>query len=315
MEKGSRENPRHILGLSGGKDSTALAIYIKEKRPEIFDKLEIFFTDTGTELPEIYDYLTKVESYLGKEIIRLKATVTEENGAGYKISQNQDDSIPFNQILYDRWKGFLPSPMARWCTRELKVFPMEKWTGKDYCYSYIGIRNDEPIRTGYQGRRTKKENRISPVYPYREDGLIIDDVYRILNNTIGLPDYYKWRTRSGCFFCFYQRRVEYAVLYHLHPDLFKKAKEYEKELDNGKKYTWLNKKPLEYIEQNSIAVIKRYVRLQYNKTSNPDQFTYTLDEMYELIDQGRIKEFIDSWDLKKLHDVDGENKDCGVCSI
>ncbi|WP_419622933.1 phosphoadenosine phosphosulfate reductase family protein, partial [Thiolapillus sp.] len=65
------KNSRHVLGISGGKDSAALAIYIKEHYPEISEKMEYFFTDTGAELQEVYDTLDKLEAYLGKEIVRL----------------------------------------------------------------------------------------------------------------------------------------------------------------------------------------------------------------------------------------------------
>ena len=41
---------RHVLGLSGGKDSSALAVYMKDKVPE----MEYYFCDTGKELPETY---------------------------------------------------------------------------------------------------------------------------------------------------------------------------------------------------------------------------------------------------------------------
>ena len=39
---------RHLLGLSGGKDSSALAVYMRDRVP----KMEYFFSDTGKELPE-----------------------------------------------------------------------------------------------------------------------------------------------------------------------------------------------------------------------------------------------------------------------
>jgi 3'-phosphoadenosine 5'-phosphosulfate sulfotransferase (PAPS reductase)/FAD synthetase len=79
LKRETKDNPRHILGLSGGKDSTALAIYMKKSRPDIFDKLEFYFTDTGAELQELYDYLEKLEKYLSKPIFRIKATVDEKH--------------------------------------------------------------------------------------------------------------------------------------------------------------------------------------------------------------------------------------------
>ena len=62
---------RHVLGLSGGKDSSALAIYLKLKYPEIFNKLEFFFSDTGAELKEVYEYLDKL-------VVTVAARIAEE---------------------------------------------------------------------------------------------------------------------------------------------------------------------------------------------------------------------------------------------
>ena len=63
------ENRRHILGLSGGKDSSALAIYMRSRVPE----MEYAFCDTGKELPETYEFLDRLEAFLGKKIERLNA--------------------------------------------------------------------------------------------------------------------------------------------------------------------------------------------------------------------------------------------------
>ena len=68
---------KHILGLSGGKDSAALAIFMKQERPDI--NVEYFFTDTGHELPEVYNFLDKLESTLQISIARLKPDIGEIN--------------------------------------------------------------------------------------------------------------------------------------------------------------------------------------------------------------------------------------------
>ena len=52
---------RHICGISGGKDSSALAVYLKDEIPD----MEYFFCDTGAELPETYEYLSRLEIILG----------------------------------------------------------------------------------------------------------------------------------------------------------------------------------------------------------------------------------------------------------
>lgn len=310
MRLGTQENPRHICGLSGGKDSTAMAIHIKNNYPEIFEKLELFFTDTGSELPEIYTYLDKLEKYLGKKIVRIKADPNSQKK--FKVVDGEDDSNPFEDML-KKFKGYLPAPNARWCTREMKLVTLENWIGEDCCISYIGIRADED-RVGYNSR--SKNKNIQPMFLFQSDGLVLQNIYNILECSVGLPDYYKWRTRSGCYFCFYQRRVEWAILYYLYPHWFEESKKYETQHEDGRTYTWVKDKPLEYVAENATEIIIRYIKKQYKKTQNKDQFTYTENEMIDLVKNKNIKELLDTWDMKRLHDVDGENKDgCNVCAI
>lgn len=310
---GTAENPRHILGLSGGKDSTALAVYLKKNKPEIFDKVELFFTDTGAELQEIYEYLDMLEEYLGKPILRIKARLNEKNTVDFKVTDKEDETLPFDDIVYNKYNGFLPSARARFCTRDLKITPLKKWIGKEYAISYVGIRADEPNRTGL----VNKKNIIS-VFPFVEDGLVLDDIYKLLEETVGMPPYYKWRTRSGCYFCFYQRKVEFAIMYHLYPHWFEEAKKYEQEHEDGRRYTWLYKTPLEEIEKDSLKIIDRYVDTQYYKATKVERsfMKLKLHEMRKMIKEGKIREFVDTWDLKRLHDVTGENIDgCNICRI
>jgi 3'-phosphoadenosine 5'-phosphosulfate sulfotransferase (PAPS reductase)/FAD synthetase len=203
---------RHILGLSGGKDSAALAIYMRDRVPQ----MEYVCCDTGKELPETYDFLTRMEVYLGKKVVRL--------------SSDRD---------FDHWlklKGnYLPSSRIRWCTRELKLKPFENYVGSDPVVNYVGIRADED-RDGYISTKPN----IRSVFPFRDDGIDKAGVIRILEESgVGLPAYYRWRTRSGCFFCFFQRREEWLGLKHEHPDLFEQARAYEK-IDSltGERYTW-----------------------------------------------------------------------------
>ena len=205
---------RHILGLSGGKDSAALAIYLKQQGRA--KRIEYFFCDTGAELPEVYEYLDRLEDYLDKPIARL--------------SSGRD----FDHHL-KRFNNFLPAAHARWCTRVMKLEPLEAYVGADPCVSYIGIRADEQ-RGGYISHKPN----IKAVYPFVEDGIVRADVFRILEDTVGVPEYYKWRSRSGCYFCFFQRRDEWLGLADNHPELFERAKRYEKtDPQTGKRFTWV----------------------------------------------------------------------------
>ena len=95
---------KHVLGLSGGKDSSALAVYMADNYPDL--DIEYFFTDTGEELEEVNEYLNDLEGYLGKTINRL------------------DPRRDFEFYL-KQYNNFLPSAQNRWCTVQLKLAPFE----------------------------------------------------------------------------------------------------------------------------------------------------------------------------------------------
>jgi 3'-phosphoadenosine 5'-phosphosulfate sulfotransferase (PAPS reductase)/FAD synthetase len=223
---------RHILSLSGGKDSTALAVYLRDRVPQ----MEYVFCDTKKELQETYDYLDKIEAYLGKKIVRL----TDDRG-------------------FDHWLqikgGYLPSSHMRWCTEYLKIKPFERYVGSDSVKLYVGIRADED-RAAYVSRKPN----IQTVLPFIEDNITVEGVYRLLEESgLGLPAYYSWRTRSGCYFCFFQRRAEWVGLLEHHPDLFEKAKAYEKvDPQTGDRYSWSQRESLEELSRpERVEEIKR----------------------------------------------------------
>lgn len=231
-----KKEPRHILSLSGGKDSAALAIYMRDRVPQ----MEYVFHDTFKELDETYEYLDRLEAILGQPILK----------------SNPDKG-------FDHWlkvyRGMIPSNMRRWCTKNLKLKPFEQWIGDDPVVSYIGLRADE----SRQGYISAKPN-ITTVYPFREDGLVYEDVIRILEESgLGLPKYTDWgRTRSGCFFCFYQQKIEWVRLKQTYPELYEEAKAYEyaqqKYNEDGKAFYWSGDERLEDIEKpERMAEIER----------------------------------------------------------
>jgi 3'-phosphoadenosine 5'-phosphosulfate sulfotransferase (PAPS reductase)/FAD synthetase len=237
---------RHLVNLSGGKDSTALAIFMRGKIPQ----LEYIFCDTHKELPETYAYLDRLAAYLQRPIIRLNA----QRG--------------FDHWL-DMYGGMLPSARVRWCTRKLKIEPFEAYVGDAPVWSYVGIRADEQ-RSGYVSTKAN----IQPVFPFKEFGLGLADVERLLEQSgLGLPSYYEWRQRSGCYFCFYQRSGEWIGLKERHPELFELAKAYESER-GGELFSWRQREPLAELERpERLAQIKAQhtLRLETERKRRPDR--------------------------------------------
>jgi len=338
---------RHVLGISGGKDSAALAIYLKNRHPEL--DVEYYTCDTGRELNETYALIDRLESTLGKSILKLQS-VDLNNTMGQS---------PFDHFL-DLYGGYLPSSSARWCTKKLKLDPFENYMGDEPTISYVGIRGDED-REGY----ISKKQTVQSIFPFRkniwsedviklflsnnaianfknlavsfnadehflkivdtaisvdfnlkqkanallesdtqlfnkiifhllketdypigkldsfplienEDVLKIDDIFQILRDSgVGVPAYYEPmeyeaeidgeikkgvynRSRSGCFFCFFQQKIEWVWLLEQHPKLFEAAMQYEKE-----GYSWMDNETLVELKQPTrVAAIKKehYIR-------------------------------------------------------
>lgn len=262
MSAATENDPiRHICGISGGKDSSALALHLRESVPQ----MEYFFCDTGAELPETYEFLTRLEVILGKPIARLNS----ERG-------------------FDHWfevfRGALPSPQMRWCTRVMKIKPIEEWIGDAPAISYVAIRSDEANRKGYISTKQNIESR----FPFIDDDIDHAGVMQILDEAgIGLPDYYEWRSRSGCYFCFYQRKAEWIGLAERHPELFERAvaieqkvlldagvggdADYRDRAMAGRQYTWSGGETLVQLRGRRDEILDRHeAALAKSKASRRD---------------------------------------------
>jgi len=271
---------RHVMGISGGKDSAALAVYVKDQYPDIHERIEYFFTDTGAELEEVYNLLDKLEEDLGKSIKRLNSGQDFEHWL--KIHNN-----------------LLPSVQQRWCTKTMKIKPFEEFVGEDLCISYVGIRGDE----NRQGYVSTKSN-IQAVFPFVEDNIVRDDVFRILEESVGIPEYYKWRSRSGCYFCFFQRQDEWLGLKTNHPELFEKAKAIENNI-HVKGFDW---------DKGERKVVQK--GYTWNEAGTLDVIVNLAEKREKAGKKYKPKETRRWQDIvKDKDDDDPEDQSCIICSL
>ncbi len=265
---------RHILSLSGGKDSAALALHMRDRVSE----MEYVFHDNDKELHEDYDYLARLEAILGK---RIQTTSARDN--------------------FDHWLkvygNMLPSNHRRWCTKMLKIKPFEAYVGDGPVINYVGLRADEK-RVGYISHKPN----IKPVYPFQEDGLVRADVIRILEESgLGLPPYMVWgRSRSGCFFCFYQQKIEWVRLKEHYPGLFDQAKEYEERgAAQGVHFCWSQNESLAELEEpERMAEIKRKWKQSQARRKRPGN-----------------RPLVEILGGLKTSDQPGEREGCLICAL
>ena len=193
----------------------------------------------------------------------------------------------------------MPSARTRWCTRQLKLLPFRQWTRQwlekgEKVVSFVAIRADEDHREGY----TSTHEMLTIEMPFRAAGIDRQRVLEILNSSGGRvsPQYYDWRSRSGCTFCFFQQKIEWVRLKEVHPDKFAEAKAYEKTaLSHGSPFTWSQGESLDELElpsrmeQIKVEFEERRKRAQSLRRSNPLRVLQAADieSVDEIYDFGR----------------------------
>lgn len=180
--------PKHVVGLSGGKDSTALALALAEREPRDY---EYICNETGNELPEMKAHWAKLEKILGKPIVPVRHST--------------------DLIGTIRQEKMLPNVFSRWCTRILKIEPTIEYFANLPTGSvlYVGLRADEEARRGLWG------DDITVRFPMREWGWAEADVYAYLESRgICIPK------RTDCSLCPYQRLGEWRDLWRDYPEKY-----------------------------------------------------------------------------------------------
>lgn len=203
----------HIVALSGGKDSTALALRLMEVEPRDY---QFVCTPTGDELPEMIAHWKKLGDLLGKPILPVTT------------GQSLDGLI--------RRQTMLPNHRARWCTRMLKLEPYYRWLADMRpATSYVGLRADEGDRAGME---FPDADGITMRFPMREWGWGEAHVWQYLEQrNVTIP------ARTDCAKCYHQTLGEWWRLWRLHPDLYADAVELEEwvSAERGETYTFRNK--------------------------------------------------------------------------
>lgn len=227
---------RYLLSISGGKDSTAMILYMKEIAARDVDYV---FMDTGWESTQTYEYLDYLEAELGISINRIRSNITikPEHEEIYSeclqiMNRNYSDFIAV--ILNG---SFFPGGNAQFCTRDLKVKPFQSFIDQlDYePVSCVGIRREESHRRSTYSEYEYNEGFNCwvwrPLIEWSEaDVIAIHHRHNIRPN----PLYLNGSHRVGCYPCIRSNKSEMSQfpLDHSHLAVIRKLEEYNSKIKN-----------------------------------------------------------------------------------
>lgn len=218
-------NKKTFISFSGGVESTAMCLLYGRGATALV-------ADTGDEEPEMYERWAYVERRLKEfhegefEIAYLKAELVAKG----IVCRTLDE-------LAMAWKYF-PSPQRRYCTKSLKIEPIDKYLSQQgECELLIGLNADEESREG------NYEMCPNVTYRYRlqEDGHTRQDCIDILVANDLMPQFPPYMQRGGCAKCPFRTKKEAKAKYFFNKEGFLKDMAFEELLqDERKKFYGIN---------------------------------------------------------------------------
>jgi hypothetical protein len=202
---------RHIVALSGGESSAAVAVMIADLKPILY------FNDTKWEHPDLYRYIQDVSDYLG-----------------IPITNDSDGRSPAELAVNQH---MLPNNRAPFCSRILKAERLQKFA-KPGDIVYFGIGSHEAHRAA-RVRMIYTPMGIDSRFPLIENNIDLDGVNGIMRNTgIKKPAMYDMgfehnNCNGGCV---RQGARQWRHLFRVMPEVYAEREELE---STFKPYTFM----------------------------------------------------------------------------
>jgi len=210
-----------IVNVSGGKDSSALLLWIKAHYPN--NPITALYNNTGFEHPGILEYIQNMTSQMEVPLVVL-------------------DSPGLLNVVEAR--GLIPGFGCRYCTRALKMNPAAKWIRRNYpegkvinCFGFRAeespTRAKKEILTSYDDLCTHKREvlNFSPLL----DWTTYDVVKLVESQGFKLFHTYKYLSRLSCRYCFLAGKHDREAIKLNDPEAFETVRKLLEGLkDRGK---------------------------------------------------------------------------------
>lgn len=167
------------ISFSGGRTSAYMLWRVLQSNGGLPERTTVCFGNTGKEDPRTLAFVHECETRWNVPIHWLEY---RNDSTGFAVVDHctaSRDGEPFEAII--RKRGYLPNPVTRFCTSELKIRPMHKFVrslGWDEWDQFIGIRADEQRRVAKiraRGHSTESKDE-TMCMPLADAGVTVQDV-------------------------------------------------------------------------------------------------------------------------------------------
>ena len=178
-----------VIMFSGGRSSAYMLFHILQAHDGALpDNVQVIFANTGKERPETLNFIHECETRWNCRVVWLEYRCNLEAKGGIKdpkhIAVEVDyesasrNGEPFEMRIFIGHGGFLPNPVRRLCTEELKVETAQRYLrrvlGWKKWHSVLGLRGDEPHRL----KQFSTAREYSRIYPLACDGVTHGDILK-----------------------------------------------------------------------------------------------------------------------------------------
>lgn len=161
-----------LLSFSGGRTSGfMLHCALQAHGGKLPSNWRVVFFNTGKEMPQTLDFVNECALRWGVDVVWLeycRASEKDTKQVNYETAARNGE--PFEELI--KYKKFLPNPVARFCTQELKIRRGKQYMlrqGFEHWFNVVGFRFDEARRwMNYKG---DKKERFTSVFP-----LVVDEI-------------------------------------------------------------------------------------------------------------------------------------------
>lgn len=203
-----------VCSVSSGYSSVMMAVKMKEWYPDA--EIVNIMANTSREREESLLFMNECDKHFGLNLVWVEADINKDPGKGTRHIVKTFEQLCRDGYVFEDGiiKYGIPSKVNKWCTRELKLSPINSYVKNelgwsDY-YTAIGIRADEIDRVS----QNRLKNKL--IYPLVERGYTKNDRNLFWHKSpvkLDLPAF-----MGNCKFCHEKSNRKLTTEYILRPN-------------------------------------------------------------------------------------------------